>query len=501
ASSASMISNPNQTELDAGELVVNGSGSSDAAEICYFLRNGNLYRRQLLIREPLPVVGQELEAQPSSNDGQDLFSGVTDYTDPANTFDGQFQIVGSASPTDDFLRYFDYSAYPDFHRVDPNDNTSAIVQTTGFVSWDALSNENSSVAGGAVGPLVSLGKPVYRFGFDFSDGLSREHLSAPNGGPAVGFMGRFLHAETSAPNFNYPQRLTYQEGTTTVLNQGNPYNIDNIGFSTNNYGVITQFDGTTGRGGARAQEDILLANVREMRIEVWDERRAEFVTPGYGTFDSANGTVTGVNGDFHVARNLNTAFGPDNRLSGAVFDTWHPDNTAEPIRASLGAPFLATPFQFTRAPYELYVYTPPYIAEGGTTASVIPKESGNAGYWKAGTYSVGQIVFPFNDLSDASGIPGANGQFDVGGTSLDTIHNWGYQVAFRCIDVTGTGTTGPTQPTWTSTHGRRVTDNEVIWQTIDNRRSLRAIRMAIRFLNEKTNELRQLTLVLPLTDE
>ena len=50
---AALGANPNQPEGDDGNFgAVNQTGQSTAAEVVWFLRNGNLYRRMMLIRKP-----------------------------------------------------------------------------------------------------------------------------------------------------------------------------------------------------------------------------------------------------------------------------------------------------------------------------------------------------------------------------------------------------------------------------------------------------------------
>ena len=111
-------------------------------------------------------------------------------------------------------------------------------------------------------------------------------------------------------------------------------------------------------------------------------------------------------------------------------------------------------------------------------------------------------------LTDAD----TDNQIDLG---IDTVQGQGFQFVYRCVAVdeldsdtmTNTpGTSGTSPPSWPTTHGRRMSEGEegnpeVTWQAIDNRRSLKAIRMTIRFRNEKSNDMRQLTLVLPLADQ
>ncbi|MFM7832999.1 MAG: hypothetical protein ACKPJD_14510, partial [Planctomycetaceae bacterium] len=103
------------------------------------------------------------------------------------------------------------------------------------------------------------------------------------------FIGRFLHAETSAVNFNWPQRRAVNFGTNQVFGvgnnpDGNPFNIANpltLNIAT---GVVQEFSNTasgSGRGGARRMEDLVLSDVHEMKVEIWDERLQKYTTPGH----------------------------------------------------------------------------------------------------------------------------------------------------------------------------------------------------------------------------
>jgi prepilin-type N-terminal cleavage/methylation domain-containing protein len=492
--------NANQPEVDDGSLDRNFLATSSNAEVCYFIRNGNLYRRQWLIRHPLRFVGGEDEPQPKAHSRIEFMAGYTDATDDdskSSTFDGLFRLpgktvfdAGTTTPstaddvlTDDFYRYFDFSAYPTFPVYAGN-----TFQKASFHGRRSLSNEHG-VTGG---PLVSLGKPVYRSGFDISDGLSREHLTLvdPNNPSslAVGFMGRFLQGETSSPNFNYPQQPAHLQNNTAAT--FNPLDID-VGrgrYVTNQYGIITEFNATpgvaSGRGGARAVEDLLLSNVHEFKVELWDEHFRSFVKPGYGRYNSANGTFPGELGDYHIARNLNRDFGADNHLTGTVFDTWHPDNQVTPQANQL-------------PPYQPYShFYPPERPDGpsplGTGSSV---NGSPVSYWQSGTdYDLNDVVFPaFSQIVDDQSNP-ANGEFDIG---TDTLQGQGFQFAYRCVVA---GTSGASPPVWPTTDAKRFTENGVTWDSIDNRRSLKAVRITIRFQNQKSKNMRQLTLVLPLTD-
>ncbi|MFN4920931.1 MAG: type II secretion system protein J, partial [Planctomyces sp.] len=173
--STSLSVNPNQPEADDSSLTVNNTGSSTAAEVCYFVRNGNLYRRVMLLRQPLPVAGRELDEQPTTSRGQDYFTSGS----------GNFSVQTSsgAVATDDFWTYFDYSA-----------TAAAATGKAQFVGLSALNNEQART-------VPAVANPAYRFGFNQFTGISREH-AVLNGA----FIGRFLQAETSAVNFNWPQR-------------------------------------------------------------------------------------------------------------------------------------------------------------------------------------------------------------------------------------------------------------------------------------------------------
>ncbi|MCR9202748.1 MAG: type II secretion system GspH family protein [Planctomycetaceae bacterium] len=528
---ASLSGSPNQPELDDGQLSQNSTTSSTKAEICYFLRNGNLYRRKVLIREPLSVAGGDLDDQPTSFADNPFFVGYTDDTSEssrASTFTGNFRLPGTSVYntdgtfstandvlTNDYHLYFDHSAIAQFTVLDSSAPNTAY-QTARIIGVNALSNENFNDGG----PLVSLGKPRNRFGFDFATGFSREHLRLSDTtdatSTAVGFIGRFLHAETSANNFNYPQQLCNVEGSPgTVLYGGNPYDVGTSSYTLNANGVISEFDGLVGRGGSRAQEDLILSNVHEFKVEVLDERFGDFVVPGHGAY--SGGTATGVDGDFHIARLLNTTYGPDNRPRGAVFDTWHPDNSLQAGLPPTGGPFTAQAGQ--RAPYELYEFTPPLATDGGIMRDGVPIATSNKGYWQTGSaYVVGDVVFGLTDTvwdpdpSDSTNpLTPINGVFDTHAQSQDQPAPWEYQIAFRCIGLNdgtagigngnGTNETGAIQPTWAITPGRRTTDGEYVWEAVDNTRSLKAIRITVRFQNEKSGDMRQLTMVLPVEEE
>ncbi len=148
--------NLNQPDWDDGSIA--NVGSSRFAEVCYFVRNGVLYRRVMLLRDPLD-----------------------------SSFDANPTGWNAAAHTGSFYADFDYSAHYDttdgaarFHDLNWLDNAST--------------NTNS------------LGVPRFRFGHDHATGYPREFAN-----PAVpsvdGFIGRYTHSETSDVTFEYPDAL------------------------------------------------------------------------------------------------------------------------------------------------------------------------------------------------------------------------------------------------------------------------------------------------------
>jgi hypothetical protein len=101
--------NNNQPEFDDGQRSINNTGSSSHAEVVWFLRNGVLYRRLLLIRNPYVANGSD-QPQDGSSTPQAMI--VTNYStqnlpwDAMNAQNNSWQdAVGR------FWYDFDYSAF------------------------------------------------------------------------------------------------------------------------------------------------------------------------------------------------------------------------------------------------------------------------------------------------------------------------------------------------------------------------------------------------------
>ena len=493
------LANQNQPEHDDGEINPNGAGTSTAAEVCYFVRSGNLYRRQMLLREPLPASGADTE-QPTAGDGTDYFAPTGGPLYPA------------AKP---FWREFDYSAVI-------RSRTDTGLNGAGFIGLASLNNEIelAPVAYPAAaliqqvplrGSATPLGQTRYRFGFDPFTGLSREF--GDNNGAF--FIGRFTHEESSSELFRYPHSPSVVAPSGPTLGSGNP--MDAIGTTLTD----SDFDGRVDEfeNGPRIGEDLLITNVHEFNIEVWDQRLSQFVTVGYG--DPTDLPT----GDFHAARRLGNGLPGDTRAmtalfapiggSNAVFDTWHPnydfdnedgnsydtpnlfdpsDSSTDPDGASPDSARLPGTGP-DNPPYRPMTYDPI-----GFSAPVPPNSSGTGPSWVPGTtYFVDDVVFPPTEDLDFDGIldPGEdlNGNRVLDHGSQVPAHSRAF--SYKCLQA-GAGANS-IAPAWGTTPGQLIrTSDGYIWQVQSNLRPLSAIRITVRFLHRRSGKMRQMTLVQPL---
>lgn len=505
---SSLAVNTNQPESDDGSSLINSTGGSNTAEICYFVRNGNLYRKVLLLRRPLPVAGRDLDEQPTTAYGKNFFSSPSDGLYSTST----------RPDTNDFWRDFDYSAIPQNYTSNNAVPQAPPRQSAKFVGSSGLTNELSS-SGAAT---VSLGNPSNRFGFNPisggpTSGLSREHTwnvpdtTLPAGQQGPFFLGRFIHSETSATNFNWPQSRSEVFGSTNLLWSGNtlpgnPLDVRNPVTLNTVTGVVDEFS-EGARGGERRMEDLVLSNVHEFKVEIWDERLQRYTTPGHSEVVEApflNKPL--VAGDYHEARRLpglakysgSDAYGPRGSSIG-VFDTWHPNID----RLSDGLP--------DQPLYMPLRYYPPVAPLGPSRQQTTTTATGNAvqlitdfdrtmklvgenqGFWKPNTsYQVGQIVFlPWIDDGD--------GVFDYKELSDPGI---GFARVYRVRAVQGGASTASSPPPFPEGPGKIVQEvnREIEWECVDNLRPLSSIRLTVRFLDPQSESLRQLTLVIPLID-
>ena len=502
---------PNHPEFDDGDTG-NGVGASRDAEICYFVRAGNLYRRVLLIRDiDLAGVPGTNAAQPSQ--GTVDFSGLIT---PANA---------AASPS--YYKAFDYSAY---HRP-------GATPSVRFLGTDALQNH-------PVAPSVStesLGCSMTRFGFAITSAnqtytnadLTLQALTRARGVPVEydslgNFFGRPLHAETGSYLWQWPGTGTNRLNSPSLV-----YN-PTTNVITDGATQIVDPDTTN----TRATEDLLLSNVEAFDIEVWDPGLVEIDPNGNGIVDSGEavadlngngffdqaagfvqlGNTTLGTGYFRSAQRLNSGYGPGVDPTGTnatvtarnwVFDTGHPDMwTEDPARAvSFKPPY--RPLQYRLAATQVF---PVRAAASWTPSTVYP--SGSV-VFKLDAFGVGDTTFSTAYRCVASGedLDGdryldpaedtnGNGILDPG----EDLNSNGRLDSTEDINGNGSvvlpidqGRSGTTAPAWPSVPGQRVTEGElgrqVTWEAFDNRVGLQKIRITVRVRDPKEDLPRQFSII------
>ena len=150
----------NQPDADDAQLNPNNTGLSTVAEVVYFVRNGNLYRRQLLIREPLAVVGSN-KSEPTDNNGQPIFN--------STTAEVQYPVSFAAPNSTTFWTDFDYSAV--FSSSGAKFLGSNYLDNSTVLSINAIANPANrfgfspiGLGGGLDGRPKEFYRPVYHGG-------------------------------------------------------------------------------------------------------------------------------------------------------------------------------------------------------------------------------------------------------------------------------------------------------------------------------------------------
>lgn len=507
----------------------------------------------LLIRDPLPT----REAVDASNPAQPTFRNPTnntnvDYFLPGGVYDtqatGSFGSIG-------FWRDFDFSA----HRVASSLASASIPLQAQFNGLDALANDQTTgpFAGSGHPYFPALGQSWNRFGHNheiepgsLNNGLPREFTTAtPSAAVPLAFIGRFTHEETSHARFRYPQATSQAPATPPGAWNGNPMDAAGTELTLDpDSAAVNEFqpNGPFSRPGV----DLLLANVHEFRVELWDARINAFVSPGH-----SRTTPGGVPGDYNLARRLNATYGPlPFAASGTakVFDTWHPQFDRN-FNTAVGVPLGDIP---DRPPYRPLEYD-----RTGVSGIIPPNLSGAAPTWRPNTqYQPGDIVFPRGEDLNGNGFldpgedgsngfpadgalqedvilyPGAprgmitedlngNGVLDSGEDGAfgfpangvldpqqvllrEPMYPTGLTFAYRCVGRADGQSVPPASPprsgafdpVFPNSAGRRFTDNEVVWESIYNVRPLRAIRITVRFEHPTSKQMKQITLVHSLRD-
>lgn len=357
---------PDQPVADDG----NGAAlrhASRAAEVSYFLRGGNLYRRVLLLRDApnddvrrgQPSLGAGGQAGPILSDtANPLDDGLTAGTVPADysaaldnsTVTADFNNNGSADAGETQSNYYaDFDLAATRYTFDPendgpgdgdSDMTTADESAIFIHGVDSLCN---------VGAERPLGQPWNRFGhmplspldvtlpsaatfvpspgqpFEFlrtgSTGNDEASGSLPIRGAAdtTQFIGRFTHAETSFSQFNWPG---------VSLAGLSPLNRIDLAVQPNS--TISSTGSGSNFVGARVGEDLIMSNVHSFDVKIWDDFSQQFVDLG------GNGAIYG-SGSFSLTKNLTAgafgfAYGSSYDGTGASrvsavannhYDTWH----------------------------------------------------------------------------------------------------------------------------------------------------------------------------------
>jgi type II secretory pathway pseudopilin PulG len=478
----------NHPDDDDGESG-NGVGMSRGAEVSYFVRGGNLYRRVLLLRDP-SVGTVQYGPQPVNPAGLPI---ITDEVARA-------QFRGS------FYQRYDYAAYGD-----------ATAGGLMFLGLPALENY-----GGTTAPGAALGIPFYRFGFSTSTGRPVEFDSAGV------FFGRMTHAETGANECVWPAAASGyldQSNNPAPVTSPNPINSGAISYnSTTNRLTV---DGTPLYDTTRINEDLLLNNVEAFDIEVWDPADDSFVQLGRGT-------------QFNAAARINSVYGPRTAASGGnwVFDTGHPsfwnDNPFTLLGTRLGyRPAsnrysedangngsldmgedtnsdgnLNTPTLPTLAAYywrPSTVYRP--VSEDANRDNILS----GAEDFNGNSFFESNVVFRPDDRSQSIGYrcvrsgEDRNGNLILDGAETDVtgdgvpddLNNNGRIDLSEDSDSDSSldfGATGTVPPAWPTTPGVQVQDGGVTWEAFDNRIGLEMIRITIRTRDTTTGNPRQFSL-------
>jgi hypothetical protein len=472
----------NEPELDDG-FPGDGRGRSRAAEVCYFLRGGNLYRRVLLLRDPLNS-DQQSDPQPTKSDRSRLF-GPSSRNYIANSF----------------WNDFDYSATRIFD--DPSDSDSnGLTSYLWFNSISSLSNAQGTRNHPIALPWNRFGHLNDQRGGNTNHGMPREWLTSTATSPAGDyFLGRLTHTETSSSSATYPGNET-----------GYHYQL----FSRTNSGGMT-YDTSLNtiyelEAGTRWAEDLVAANVEAFDVKVWDDASGMFVDLGYGSTYStpknqnklygsriASSGADGAYGNSSVDDDGNGTTddfselgwpGSDDTIN-RVFDTWHPNTSL-----NLGS------------------NRPPYAPVTTTTSQIV--------YWqKATALTVGTVYLPFavpglydedfngnrvldsgedlngNDLLDTYEDANNNNTLDSGedlnSNSAFDLPRKMASASLRAV-VVKAGTTGTTAPEWPLSANSKVYDGSVIWEIQDNRIGLKAIQVTVRYKDVQSGSPRQVTL-------
>ncbi|MCA9052361.1 MAG: hypothetical protein KDA75_00925 [Planctomycetaceae bacterium] len=493
------VGNPdrNQPDFDDGNFT-NGATQSRFAEVVYFVRSGILYRRVMLLRDPLRTSrGLDYGATPTYVDDvtgqQDLIPG---------NYDSVADFSGDTPNTGDFWNDFDVSVH--------HDGTQVI-----FHGKDSLAN-----AGRGIGDRLS--DPGRRFGFQYRDDLIAPYqlrgtpVEFVDGGST--FMGRFTHEETSHLAFRWPA---------TAVPVDNPL-IQTDLVSTPSGAVADTSRGVTFNG-PRKGEDIVLTNVDAFDVKLFEidptqaNLTGRFVDVGHplpplSSLPPLNRPITGPS-PLNAGKRSNPQFGPRAPGQNNIFDTWHSENV-----------------NYGRAPYRLlyenplnFADTPPYRPNPSTGRTSWDWEPNTTYVVRDTTANTpGSRIFPFQPRANPNtgvfadvgpdGRPGVAFSDDDGDGEIDNDAELGWGgsddvdyasgarydgLGYEAVALApgySAVSGGGSPPDWIKRVGKRIIDNGILWECFDNRLGIPLIQITVRYRDPESGLSRQLTIQHTLTD-
>ncbi|MDX1968830.1 MAG: hypothetical protein SFV23_16770 [Planctomycetaceae bacterium] len=498
----------------------------------WFLRNGNLYRRVLLLRERDQNASQngQPEFDPGTGSQRRFFSPAA-----APVYPGGFQAASN------FWRDFDFSA----HSSQAKDTSGGSMVPPAYNYDGAVFNGIASLDVPTTLPFIvdvapeHIAYPPNRFGHNYVD---RNPISG--GAFAVGgqpkeytqsggaFLGRFTQQETSDANFLYPQQ--------NHLNASNPLAADleftedannnqilDAGEDANGNRTLDLYVGATSLsdGGTRRGEDLVLANVHAFDVKVYDEVLQRFVDVGH-----SEPAVGGLIGDYHIGNRQNSFYGSGSSTGNRVFDTWYPFNTSFPEDANGNLTLDTMPTdEDQNANGEL---DPQQVLDFDNNGAIANEDINGDGMLSGAEDAIA------NGLLDHENNPPYRprkiwpNDTTISGFSRTRLARWqanfNYIVGDRIFPPLGTQPGDPfyyvcvqaedgdmvagtssqaTAPSFSRIAGLNTQEGNVAalqdqltWQAVDNRKPLRAIQITLRFLDTSTSQMRTLTIQQGLID-
>jgi hypothetical protein len=462
----------------------NNTGESPFAEVTYFLRHGNLYRRVLLIRNPYDY-GTSASSQPLDTVGNPLIPALYPTTvGYANTFWGDFDYAARSLP------------------MTPGARTGVA-----FLGTNTTENSLTNITPPGQYPI---GRPDNRFGFDqvydqtspgpVANGAPREFALPYNSssssftGTTPVFFGRYTDEESSNVNFLFPGAYPTVPGGGPTISPMSSAAV--LGLDTTSYTMwLVDANPPTKylsfAKGPRRGEDILLTNVVSFDVKLWDnnysETAAGFDVNRNGVIDTTAAfadlghTATG---DYAQAKNAFPVYGPNIDTGYTVpalgSNSWAPAYTY--TNPTNGFTYnYNNVFDTWFRQFNFDNLTRTYDSNGADTNAYAPApyraRLGNP--WQAGTtYTVGQLVDPLNT---------ANG------------------LVYKCVTAgtsQATAALPPNQPDPFSLSDTiipnpplsYITDGTAQWQA-QPPSNVQAIQITVKYLDPTQNLLRQVTII------